>query len=181
MSDRLDPPIRRERRTNTASEKTEETAVVKKPKRKMTLFGLDVLTLGGIDIPFFAIVITLLTIGLIMLFSATYPYALQKYGDSYYFIKKQILFSVLGVVIMLLISKINYRLLLKFKWIIFGITIGLLLLVLVYHTDVPGGFKRWMQLGPITIQPSDIAKFTLVLMLADYISKNYKQMHKAIQ
>ena len=65
-------------------------------------------------------------------------------------------------------------------WIVFIGTIGLLGLVLVYHTNVPGGFKRWIPLGPITIQPSDIAKFTIVLVLADYISKNHKNMKNMI-
>lgn len=180
MSDRLEPPKRRER--TTAAEAAPATAeIIKKPRGRWQLFGLDVFTIGGVDVIFFGIVIALLTIGLIMLFSATYPYALYKYGDSYYFIKRQIAFSVGGVAVMLLISKINYRLLLKLKWPILAITIGLLGLVLVYHTNVPGGFKRWIQFGPITIQPSDIAKFCLVLMLADYISKHYKQMHKPIQ
>lgn len=180
MSDRLEPPKRRERAAETAA--VPATAeIIKKPRGKWKLFGLDVFTIGGVDVIFFGIVIALLTIGLIMLFSATYPYALYKHGDSYYFVKRQVAFSVGGVVVMLLVSKINYRLLLKFKWPILAVTIGLLGLVLVYHTNVPGGFKRWIQLGPITIQPSDIAKFCLVLMLADYISKNYKQMHKPIQ
>ncbi|MBQ9228533.1 MAG: cell division protein FtsW [Eubacterium sp.] len=178
MSDRLEPPKPKRSREAEAAPTAE---IIKKPKGKWQLFGLDVFTIGGIDLIFFGIVIALLTIGLIMLFSATYPYALYKYGDSYYFIKRQVAFSVGGVVVMLLISKLNYRLLLKFKWVIFAVTVGLLGLVLVYHTNVPGGFRRWMQLGPITIQPSDIAKFCLVLILADYISKNYKQMHKPIQ
>lgn len=181
MSERLDPPKRRERDAAPSAAPAASAEIIKKPRGKWKLFGIDVFTIGGVDVVFFGIVIALLTIGLIMLFSATYPYALYKYGDSYYFIKRQIAFSVGGVVLMLLISKVNYRLLLKFKWLILAVTIGLLGLVLFYHTNVPGGFKRWIQLGPITIQPSDIAKFCLVLMLADYITKNYKQMHKPIQ
>ena len=71
----------------------------------------DIFTVGSFDIPFFALTIALLTIGLVMLFSASYPYALQKYGDSYYFFKRQIVFAVAGVVAMLVMSKINYKLL----------------------------------------------------------------------
>jgi len=181
MSERLAPPVRRGSNQPPKENTPDEATVIRRPKgRRLTLFGMDVLTVGGMDVIFFGIVIALLTIGLIMLFSATYPYALYKYKDSYHFIKKQLMYSALGIAVMLLISKINYRLILKFKWVILVITVGLLLVVLVYHTDVPGGFKRWMQIGPITIQPSDIAKFTLVVMLADYISHHHKQMHKLI-
>ncbi|MBQ7741011.1 MAG: cell division protein FtsW [Eubacterium sp.] len=133
------------------------------------------------DIPFFALTIALVTIGLVMLFSATYPYALQNKGNSYYFFKKQFIYTVLGVIVMLAMSKINYRIFKRFLYLIFFGTIGLLGLVLVYHTNVPGGFKRWIPvIGSLTIQPSDIAKFTIVLVFADYISKNHKHMKEPI-
>lgn len=139
----------------------------------------DILTLGGFDIPFFAIVMALLTIGLIMLFSASYPYALQKYDNSYHYFIRQFAFAFAGVIIMLIVSKVNYRLLKIITVPLLVVTIGLLLLVLVYHTDVDGGFKRWIPLGPITFQPSDIAKFTITLTMASYFAKYGQYVKKA--
>lgn len=176
MQDRLEPPKRR--RPVTQPEVQEEVSRVVKAQRNGGKVS-GIFTLGGMDIPFFAITMALVTIGLVMLFSATYPTALQKYGDSYYFFKRQFLFAAAGVPLMLVVSKMNYRILKRFVMIIFLGTLGLLVLVLFYHTDYQD-FKRWIPLGPITIQPSDIAKFTIVLVLADYISKNHRHMKNPI-
>ena len=137
------------------------------------------ITLGGMDIPFFALVIALVTIGLVMLFSATYPYALQNYGDSYHFFKQQFFFVFAGVIVMLIVSKFDYRLLRRFMLPLLAVTLILLVVVLFYHAEVKD-FKRWIKIPilHITMQPSDIAKFTIVVVLADYISKNYKRMNK---
>ncbi len=185
MSERLEPPKRynREAENNEPRERKKparERRSIIKTRNATQLKKSDILTVGGMDIPFFAIVIALVTIGLVMLFSATYPYALQKKNNSYYFFIRQLAFAVVGVIIMLIVSKMNYRLLRRVVLPLTAGTIGLLGLVLFYHTKVSGGFKRWIPFGPVTIQPSDIAKFTIVVLLADYISKNYKRMKKPI-
>ena len=130
---------------------------------------------GSIDIPFLGLTIALLTIGLIMLFSASYPYAYYYKDSSYYYFIRQILFAVAGLVAMLLMSKINYKILKAIYKPVFVVTIALLVIVLFHHTNVQN-FKRWIPLGPVTIQPSDLAKFTIILTLAVYISKYYKKM-----
>ena len=76
---------------------------------------------------------------------------------------------------MLLMSKINYKILKAIYKPVFVVTIALLVIVLFHHTNVQN-FKRWIPLGPVTIQPSDLAKFTIILTLAVYISKYYKKM-----
>ena len=178
MSDRLEPPKRYDRERRSISSKPEsESSNIVKTRNLTRLKKSDVLTLGGMDIPFFALTMALVTIGLIMLFSATYPYALQMKDNSYFFFYRQLIFVALGVAVMLVVSKMNYRLLRRFVLPLLAVTIFLLLLVLVYHTQIKD-FKRWIQIGPITIQPSDIAKFTIIIVLADYISKNYKKMKK---
>lgn len=137
---------------------------------------------GSIDVPFLAITIALLTIGLIMLFSASYPYAYSRRSDhnSYYFINRQLIFAALGVVAMLVMSKINYKWLKVATIPLYAITIILLILVLFLHSDVSADsgedFKRWIQIGPIQFQPSDVAKFSLILALAFYISRYYEKM-----
>lgn len=167
MSDRLEPPRRK------LSEQNNEHKIVKKKNKSLT--KSDIFTLGGMDIPFFALTIALLTIGLVMLFSASYPYALQKYDDSYYFFKRQLVFAIAGIVVMLVVSKMNYKLLKVIEKPLFVVTIILLIVVLFWHTDVDD-FKRWIPLGPFTLQPSDIAKFTIILTMATYVSKNYGKM-----
>lgn len=137
---------------------------------------------GGFDVTFFAAVLALMTIGLVMLFSASYPYAYQKYnGDSYYFFKRQLIFAVLGVIVMIVVSKINYKWVRIIEKPLFVMTIFLLVLVLFYHVNLDDrseDFKRWIPLGPITLQPSDIAKFSLVLTLSAYIGKYRKYMQR---
>lgn len=168
----LEPP-KRNYRNNGNGKNSQRQQVGKLTKS-------DIFTLGGIDIPFFAITIALLTIGLVMLFSASYPYALNKYGDSYYFFKRQLIFAVLGIIVMMITSKLNYKLLKVIEKPLLIVTLLLLVVVLFYHTNVDD-FKRWIPLGPITLQPSDIAKFAIVLTLAVYISKNYKYMNTSIK
>ena len=86
---------------------------------------------GSMDITFFVLVMVLLTFGLIMLFSASYAYAYYRYkGDSFHFIKRQALFAIVGVIGMLIISKIDYHILRKFVFWVFGGAYALLIVVL---------------------------------------------------
>lgn len=148
--------------------------IVVKPSKWKSFKDTYFLT-GSIDIPFLGLTIALLTIGLIMLFSASYPYAYYYKDSSYYYFIRQIVFAVAGLVAMLLMSKINYKILKAIYKPVFVVTIALLVIVLFYHTNFKE-FKRWIPLGPVTIQPSDLAKFTIILTLAVYISKYYKKM-----
>ena len=148
--------------------------IVVKPSKWKSFKDTYFLT-GSIDIPFLGLTIALLTIGLIMLFSASYPYAYDYKDSSYYYFIRQIVFAVAGLVAMLLMSKINYKILKAIYKPVFVVTIALLVIVLFYHTNVQN-FKRWIPLGPVSIQPSDLAKFTIILTLAVYISKYYKKM-----
>lgn len=134
---------------------------------------------GSIDIPFLALTIALLTIGLIMLFSASYPYAYYNQNhDSYYFFTRQFIFAVVGLIAMAVMSKVNYKWLKVAVIPLLAVTLFLLVLVLFYHTNV-GNFKRWIPMpGGLTFQPSDLAKFTIILVLASYISDYYGKMKK---
>ncbi len=179
MPDRLEPPKILSRDRRTAPVEVDESNVIRDNKKSF-LSKSEILTLGGIDIPFFAIVIGLVTIGLVMLFSATYPYALSKLNDSYFYTKRQFVFVVAGIILMLLISKMNHRIIQKFVYWLFGLTVILLIVVLFHHTDFQD-FRRWIPIGPFTFQPSDLAKFTVIVVLADYISKNNKKMKHVLE
>lgn len=138
---------------------------LKKPKLKR---------IGNIDITFFILVLILLTFGLVMLFSASYAYAYYYFNNSFHFIQRQAIFAVLGVGAMILLSYLDYRILKKFVYWIFGLT--LLLLVVVLAMPELNNARRWISLGPITIQPSELMKFAIVILFAYLISKNYKKM-----
>lgn len=132
----------------------------------------------SMDTAFLLIVLVLLAFGLIMVFSASYAYALNYEGDSFYYIKRQGLFAILGVIGMLVISRIDYRLFKKFWPVIY--VVGLVLLVCVF---VPGlsvstdtGVSRWVGVGSFTFQPSEFAKFAVIVTFAALIYKNYPKI-----
>lgn len=130
---------------------------------------------GKMDLTFLFLVTGLLVTGLVMLFSASAPYASHYYNDSYHFISRQLVFAVGGFVLMLIVSRIDYHIFKRFVWIITGISIALLILVLVMP-ETKEGFKRWLNLGFIQFQPSEVAKFALIVLLSFLISKNHKRM-----
>jgi len=134
------------------------------PKRRLSLFSTKV---GSIDLTFLILVLLLLTIGLVMLFSASFAYALYNRGNSYTFISNQLMFAILGGFLMMLISTVNFKVLYKLAWPIMLVTIGLLVVVLFFEEQK--GARRWINLGFTTIQPSEIAKFAIVILFAHLI------------
>ena len=133
--------------------------------------------IGRIDITFLSIVLILLTVGLVMLFSASYVYSLEYYGNSYRFISRQLLFAIVGVVLMLGISRIDYHVWRKIAWIAYGVAIVLLAILLFIPPMVSGmDVKRWVVIGPINFQPSELAKFAIIVLFSSLIAANYKQV-----
>ena len=148
-----------------------------KPSRREVPKSLGIWQKGQMDGGFFSLVIILLVIGLVMLFSASYAYSYAYMNNSYHFILRQSVFAVAGVVMMLFVSKINYRIYKKFAWLIYIISNVLLLVLLILPPMVSGmDVKRWIVIGPINFQPSEIAKFSIILLFSYLIAKNYKKM-----
>ncbi|MDQ5983420.1 MAG: putative peptidoglycan glycosyltransferase FtsW [Eubacteriales bacterium SKADARSKE-1] len=140
-------------------------------KKKFKTFSVR----SGLDLPLFFITIVLLVIGLVMLFSASYPNAYYyKNGDSYFFIRSQLIWAVLGVIAMIALSYFDYHHLHKMAVPI--LILSFMLLVLVLFMPVKNEVHRWIQLGPIGFQPSEITKFAIVLSFAHFISINFKRM-----
>ena len=126
---------------------------------------------GRIDLLFLLLVILITLYGTLMVFSAGTAYAEARYGDEIYFIKKQTLWLLLGFAVMIISSSISPSLYRKYTPYLYGGTLFLLLLVLAVGF-VGNGAQRWISIGPITIQPSEIAKLTMIMMLALYFEKN---------
>lgn len=133
-------------------------------------------TAGSFDMTFFMLVLILLVIGLVCMFSASFVYAYYWDNDSYYYIKRQLFFAVLGVVGMLVASLVDYHKLHKIA--VPAILVSWVLLVIALITPSSTGIHRWIKLGSFTFQPSEVAKFALVLVFAHMISLNYKKMKK---
>ena len=106
----------------------------------------------------FLILVVLITLyGTLMVFSAGTAYAEARYGDSLYFVKRQAVWIVIGLVAMYFASRVERRYYEKYTFHFYLLTLGLLILVLAVGL-VGNGAQRWISLGPITIQPSEIAK-----------------------
>ncbi len=128
---------------------------------------------GKGDLLFLAAVILLAAYGVVCVYSASYYNAEVQYGDALYFLKKQIVGFVLGLAGMIAISFVPYR---KFRRAgIPALVVSLVLLALVFLPGVGRsnyGATRWIGIGPVTVQPSEFAKFGFVLFTAAYFSKD---------
>ncbi len=128
-------------------------------------------TTGRIDIALLISVLLLAAFGTVMVFSAGGAYAYARYKDEYYFLKRQIIWLLLGLVIIYTAAKIPVVFYKKITPWLYSVTIVLLILVLIIGF-VGNGAKRWISIGPITVQPSEIAKIAIIMMLSYYFSKN---------
>ncbi|MBE6090689.1 MAG: stage V sporulation protein E [Clostridium beijerinckii] len=120
--------------------------------------------MGEIDYGIFYTVALLLTIGVVMVYSASSYYAMFMYKDSMFFLKKELMAGVVGVIAMAVAMSVDYHKIKKYTGIIMIATIPILLAVFLF----PGtnGAQRWINLGPLSFQPSELAKYVVVLFLA---------------
>lgn len=132
----------------------------------------EALSRGSVDKGLLMLIIILLTFGTIMVFSASFPYASYHYDDGYYYVKRQCIFLIIGIISMLFTSRIPIEIYKKITPIFYGICIVLLILVLI------GGFseglaKRWLGIPgtPLSFQPSELMKLGIILMLSWWIDK----------
>ena len=126
---------------------------------------------GGIDKQFLILVVLLVCFGSIMIFSAGYVYAEKNFGDSFYFVKRQFIFGLIGIGVMILLSNVDYALFKRFSLPIFIIAMIMLVLVLIPGVGTTvNGATRWLGVGVARFQPSEVAKFALILILATYTS-----------
>ena len=135
---------------------------------------------GQMDLPFLILTLLLTVIGLIMLFSASFPRAYYDTGDGTYYFKRQAAFAALGLVSMFIVSKINYQ-----RWrgagrLLVGLALFLLILVIIPHNPLAitaNRATRWLGIkGVFQFQPSEITKVGIILYFADSISKKKDKM-----
>ena len=133
---------------------------------------------GRMDLPFLLLTLLLTVMGLVMLFSASFPSANYETGDPTFYLKRQGLFALLGLAAMVVMSRMNYQKLRRYSVLLVGISLFLLLLVLVPGLGInENGATRWLgKKGVLTFQPSEIAKLAVIVFFADSISKKKNLM-----
>lgn len=121
--------------------------------------------------------LTLVALGLTMVFTASTVMAQSQYNDPYYFIKRQFIYAVFGIGILLLGRSINYHYYQRLAYPF--LLISLVCLILVFVPGIGGkirGAARWLKLGPINLQPSEFAKISIALFLAYSLAKKQEKM-----
>lgn len=130
---------------------------------------------------FAIVVLILLGLGIVMMFSASYAIAINEGKPGYYYAVRQMIFGGVGLIAMIIISFIDYHIYQKF-WVAIGSYAGsvvLLILVLFIGTDLDTGCKRWIRLpGGQTFQPSELAKFAVIILFAYLIDMHHDKMKK---
>ncbi|WP_027308723.1 putative lipid II flippase FtsW [Caloramator sp. ALD01] len=134
---------------------------------------------GPIDFVLFADILILLSIGISMVFSASMPEGEIYYGNPHYFLIRQSIWAVLGIIVMLFTSNIDYRFWRNKNILVFGFFTVVLMLIGVFFFPPVKGARRWLGFGFAKIQPSEIAKIFIVLFLANMIEKKGQDKMKS--
>ena len=123
----------------------------------------------------FFVSIFLIVFGIVMIYSSSSIWAEYKFDDPFKYVKQQFLFGVIGIVLVYIISKINYRFYYNNATKLFFVCIVLLILVLIPGIgSVRNGSRSWFGIGPFGIQPSEFAKLCLIILTSKYLSKSNK-------
>ena len=122
-------------------------------------------------------VLLLAGIGTLMVYSSTALMSMRKYGSGFHYLWNHIFTLCVGIVVMLVLSRSDYKKFRPFVYIMMGFSLILLLLVFVPGIGISAnGARRWLQLWPTTFQPSELVKIVMVIFLADYMDKNIHRM-----
>ena len=125
----------------------------------------------------FGVAVVLLSIGVVMVYSASAIVAADRFGDPYFFLKKQLFWALLGSVGMLVAVRIDYRRLERF--VLPALVLAGVLLVLVLIPPIGqaiNGTRRWIRLGPVSFQPAELAKVALVFYLAAFVARRQEEV-----
>ena len=147
-------------------------------KKKNKMEGFSKFLNNSVDFTLVITVLLLLSLGLVMVLSASSPTALQKYDKSYYFFVRQLIFAVLGLFGMYFISKIDYRIYQKFYKHAWILSIILLISVFAFGSDSHGA-KRWIYITKsLSFQPSEIVKFLMIIFYGGILVKDRDDLGK---
>ncbi len=130
---------------------------------------------GLLDVPFLLLTIILVAIGVLMMFSASYASAYARENSSTFYFARQGFFALVGIGVMLFVSRVNYQL---WRSLSFPILVGTVIIMLAtpIFGIAEGGATRWIRLGSISFQPSEVAKLSIILSFATMISAYQKRL-----
>lgn len=124
-----------------------------------------------------AVSLILLALGITVLYSASAIFAAKRFGDEFYFLKRQVIWALLGVSGMLIVSRLDYRVWMRLRWV--GLAVAVVLLLLVFVPKVGAtinGARRWVRFGEFSLQPSEFARLALLVWVAAFIAKDPERM-----
>src|SRR6201997_2740677 len=130
----------------------------------------------SVDRWMFTVTMLLVFIGLIMIFSASAVMAKERFGSAYEFLLKQLVWAVAGLAAMVIAMKIDYKRLQHPALVFTSLGLTTLFLISVFFLDRAHGTHRWFRVGPISFQPSELAKPALILFLAWFLENKTKAM-----
>ncbi len=151
-----------------ANRKTTSSAV---QKNNSTAGGIKNIVIGNADYIIMFCVILLVMFGIIMVFSSSYYTSGRGDGDIYEYLKKELVFAAAGFVVMFFAAKIPHKNWMRFSKILYIVSCIFLVIVIFAGKEV-GGAKRWLELGPVSFQPSEVAKISVILALSTVLTKN---------
>jgi len=125
---------------------------------------------------FYAVVIFVF-FGLLMIYSSSYVWAEYKFSDSLRYVKLQGLFIIIGIIMMIIVGKIDYKIYYKYATHIFIFCLVLLVLVLIPGIGkIRNGSRSWFGIGPLGVQPSEFMKLSLIILVSKYLSNSDKKI-----
>ncbi len=133
-------------------------------------------SLANVDAVLAVLVTALVGYGVVMVYSASAVLAYEQYHDSFFYLKKQVAAAVIGLAAMWVLARASY---LKVRWMTYPVlvvSVMLLIATLVGFSRKVGGATRWIHLGPVNLQPAELAKFALILWLAYSLAKKTESM-----
>ena len=145
--------------------------------KKKDLKGFSSFLNNPVDFTLVITILLLLSLGLVMVLSASSPTSLQESGNSYKYFLKQLAFALVGLVAMYFVSKIDYRIYQRFYKQAWWLSVILLLAVLLVGDEAKGA-KRWIDIGFTRFQPSEIVKFLMIVFYAGILVKNRNELGK---
>jgi cell division protein FtsW len=121
----------------------------------------------------------LIGIGLVMLYSSSSIIAQERFGDSMYFVKRQIVFALIGIVVLIVSKNLPYVVYSRLVYVILGVTLLSLVIVLLPHVGHRvGGARRWLRFGPVSIQPAEFAKLALIIYISYSAAKKKERLRE---
>lgn len=133
---------------------------------------------AAVDMPLLAMVLILVSTGLVMLYSASAHWAQQNHGDTLYFVKRQLVWLALGLPTMLAISKVNYNRWGEWAWL--GVAVSVIGLVGALLSPPIAGVRRWIRFGLVGAQPAEFAKLAMLVFLADYLDRKRSKVDSPV-